>query len=235
MFIRQYSRKVNGKRQAYWALVESYRTERGPRQRVVAWLGKMDEAGRLGMQQAAESATHKDTPPQDGATQRALFGEETVPPTPRWVNINVHGVRVENCRQFGGPWLAMELIRHLQLDEFLQRELPEGREHVPWSLSALILIIARLLEPASELYTAEQWYPKTALSDLLGVQVDSVDDNRLYRRIFPWRNEDILVISEATASKSASAWWYRGAECRWGTRSFQATPPTSPLFRRLLV
>jgi transposase len=31
------------------------------------------------------------------------------------------------------------------------------------------------------LYTAEQWYPKTALSDLLGVQVDSVDDNRLYR------------------------------------------------------
>ena len=37
MFIRQCYRKKNGKRHAYWALVESYRSERGPRQRVVAW------------------------------------------------------------------------------------------------------------------------------------------------------------------------------------------------------
>jgi len=42
MFIRQCQRVVNGKQQAYWALVESYRTVRGPRQRVVAWLGKLD-------------------------------------------------------------------------------------------------------------------------------------------------------------------------------------------------
>ena len=53
-------------------------------------------------------------------------------------------MRVEHCRQFGGPWLALELIRTLQLDEFLKRAMPEGREHVPWSLSALILVIARL-------------------------------------------------------------------------------------------
>ena len=53
MFIRQYFKNENGKRAAYWALVESYRTERGPRQRVVAWLGKLDEAGRLGVRQAA--------------------------------------------------------------------------------------------------------------------------------------------------------------------------------------
>ena len=42
---------------------------------------------------------------------------------------------MENCRQFGGPWLALELIRRLQLDAFLQRELASGQEHVPWSLS----------------------------------------------------------------------------------------------------
>ena len=183
MFIRQFSRVENGKRQAYWALVESYRTERGPRQRVIAWLGKLDEAGRLGLQQAAENATHKATPHEAPASQRSLFEDDPAPPTPRWMEINVAGVRVENCRQFGGPWLAMELIRRLQLDEFLRRELAEGREHVSWSLSALILIIARLLDPASELYTAEQWYPKTALSDLLGVPVDCVDDNRLYRTL----------------------------------------------------
>ena len=39
-------------RHAYWALVESYRTERGPRPRVVAYLGQLDKQGHLGVQQA---------------------------------------------------------------------------------------------------------------------------------------------------------------------------------------
>ncbi len=55
MYIRQYFKKENGQRTAYWALVESYRTKRGPRQRVVGWLGKLDEAGRLGVKQAIHS------------------------------------------------------------------------------------------------------------------------------------------------------------------------------------
>jgi transposase len=185
MFIRQCHRIVNGKRQAYWALVESYRTARGPRQRVVAWLGKLDEAGRLGVQQAAESpgTVAKHGSGVTSARQRTLFEEESPDPEPRWVEVNAARVRVENCRQFGGPWLALELIRRLQLDEFLQRVIPDGREHVSWSLSALILVIARLLEPSSELYTAEQWYPKTALPELLGVPAERVDDNRLYRTL----------------------------------------------------
>ena len=54
---------------------------------------------------------------------------------------------------------------------------------VPWDVSSLILIIARLLEPSSELYIAEQWYPKTALPDLLGVPEERIDDNRLYRAL----------------------------------------------------
>ena len=185
MFIRQCVRLINGKHQSYWALVESYRTARGPRQRIVAWLGKLDEAGRLGVQQATE-ASGGEAPHQTGSAngrQKTLFDEEVLPPEPRWVEVNAAGVRIENCRQFGGPWLALELIRRLQLDEFLQREISQGQEHVPWSLSALILVIARLLEPSSELHTAEQWYPKTALAELLGVPVERVDDNRLYRTL----------------------------------------------------
>jgi transposase len=185
MFIRQCSRLIKGKRQSYWALVESYRTARGPRQRVVAWLGKLDAAGRLGVLQAAESSDG-DSLHQDGSAsgrQKNLFDEAESAPEPRWVEVNAAGVRVENCRQFGGPWLALELIRRLQLDEFLHREMVAGQEHIPWSLSALILVIARLLEPSSELHTAEQWYPKTALAELLGVPVERVDDNRLYRTL----------------------------------------------------
>ena len=175
MFIRQYFQTRNRTRYAYWALVESYRTEGGPRQRVVAWLGKLDEAGRLGVQQAAAGNS------ASSATQRTLFDEAEA--EPRWIEVNAAAVRVENCRQFGGPWLAMELARRLQRDAFLARVMPRGREQVPWSQSAMILVISRLLDPSSELHTSEQWYPKTALPELLGVPVDRVDDNRLYRAL----------------------------------------------------
>ena len=181
MFLRQCFRKKNGKRHAYWALVESYRTQRGPRQRVVAWLGRVDEQGRLGVQQAAENRAA-------ASKQKTLFPE----PQPRWVEVDVAAVRVENCRQFGGPWLAWELIRRVHLDEVLERVMPRGAEQVPWSLTALVLVIARLCKPSSELYVAEQWYPKTALPELLGVPASRVDDNRLYRaldKLLPHKDE----------------------------------------------
>ncbi|TWT98559.1 hypothetical protein Pla52n_50750 [Stieleria varia] len=59
--------------------------------------------------------------------------------------------------------------------------MPRGQETVPWATTAMLLIIARLCDPPSELYIAERWYPKTALPDLLGVPISRVDDNRLYR------------------------------------------------------
>lgn len=150
MFIRPYFRKVNGTRRAYWALVESYRSERGPRQRVVAWLGQLDEAGRLAIKQAAQD--------ERASAQQTLFPE----PQPRYVEVDVSKVRVENCREFGGPWLALELIKRLGLDEFLGKTLSVGRENVPWSTTALVLIVARLCELSSELSIAENFYRKTA-------------------------------------------------------------------------
>ena len=116
MFIRQCYRTKNGKRHGYWALVESYRTARGPRQRVVAWLGKLDEAGRLGVQQAADDATHVDQstsspaakrPQPVGRQKRFEFDDDSSTVQPRWVEVNAAGVRVENLRQFGGGVTGM--------------------------------------------------------------------------------------------------------------------------------
>lgn len=201
MFIRQYFRKEKGRRIAYWALVESYRSASGPRQRIVAWLGKIDEAGRLGVQQAVDGVGKLiDSSSQEkgpvtleafqpiGRQMRFEFDDDASATQPRWVEVNTAGVRVENLRQFGGPWLAMHLIRTLQLDSFLERTIPDGRERVGWDISSLILMIARLLEPSSELHTAEQWYPKTAFPDLLGVPEECLDENRLYRAM------DVLLL-----------------------------------------
>jgi transposase len=187
MFVRPCYRRKDGKRHAYWTLVESYRTERGPRQRVVAYLGRLDEQGRLGVQQVAEGNAP--------VRQPKLFNE----PQPRWVKVNASAVRVENCLKFGGPWLALELIKRLGLREFLQRTMPTGREDVPWSLTALVLIVARLCEPSSELRVAEHFYRQTALPDLLGVPIEKIDDNRLYRgldQLLPHKRELEVFLKE---------------------------------------
>ena len=185
MYIRQCFRTVEGQRRAYWALVESVRTERGPRQNVIALLGALDEAGRLGVLQAARCNDNDPVSNVDASKffQQSLFEFEDTPVEPRWVRVNTNAVRVENSRSFGGPWLALQLIEQLKLDEFLNKQLRKGREHIQWSITAMILVIARLLDPSSELHVSEQWYPKTALPDLLGVPADRVDDNRLYRAL----------------------------------------------------
>jgi len=168
MFIRPCYRTKNGKRHAYWVLVESQRTKQGPRQRVVAYLGELDKAGRLGVVQAAEDA--------DGR-QRELWDDVE----PQWVEVDAARMRVENCRAFGGPWLVLELIRELGLERFLAKVIPPGREDVPWPLMALVLVASRICEPSSELHVAEHFYPDSALADLLGVPADMVNDDRVYR------------------------------------------------------
>jgi len=132
MFIRPITVKKNGKRHGYWALVESYRTRCGPRQRVVSYLGQMDESLRGGIQQKATGKPY----------QRMLFTDVE----PEWVEVNTQGIRVENCLDFGGPWLGLELLRRLGLTEGLEWLMPGGREEVPWSLMTLVLVIARLCD-----------------------------------------------------------------------------------------
>jgi transposase len=175
MFIRPCYRRKNGRRHAYWALVESYRTDRGPRQRTVAYLGQLDQAGRLGVKRAAEGDK------QSGEDQLQLWEDDS--PAPEWVEVNTAAVRVENQLAFGGPWLALEIIRRLQLDEFLNRTLPKGKEEVPWAVMAEVLTICRLCNPSSELFIAEHYYKSTALSELLGLPAERVYDERLYRAL----------------------------------------------------
>ena len=183
MFVRPCYRNKDGKRHAYWALVESYRTERGPRQRVVAYLGRLDEQGRLGVQKAAAAKTKND----DSQRHLSFAGEtslgDSASEQPRWVTVNASAVRVENCVQFGGPWLALELIKKIGLDDFLKKHLPVGQTDVAWSSMALVLIICRLCKPSSELHIAEHFYRDTALSQFLGVPAAKVQHTRLYRAL----------------------------------------------------
>ncbi len=48
---------------------------------------------------------------------------------------------------------------------------------------AALLVLARFCAPSSELQIAESWFEKSALDDLLGVPVDKINDDRLYRAL----------------------------------------------------
>jgi transposase len=171
MFLRPCYRVKNGKRHAYWALIESYRTARGPRQRVVAYLGQLDARGRLGVKDAAEG--------RDGSRQKWLFDDVE----PEWVEVDASRLRVENACEFGRAWLGLELIRQLGLHEFLHNTIPQGDEHVSWSAMALVLVLCRLCEPSSELHIVEHFYAQSGLAELLGVPAQKVNQQRMYRAL----------------------------------------------------
>jgi hypothetical protein len=87
--------------------MENARTARSPRQRVVAYLGEMDEAGHLGVRRQAKHG--------DGTWQARLFDRAE----PEWVEVDLKRIAVERTREFGGPWLGLELCRRLGLAELL--------------------------------------------------------------------------------------------------------------------
>ena len=164
-------KRANGKIEQTWALVESVRTERGPRQRVVSYLGNLAEEMRQGVRHAA-MGTATDQP--------SLFDDAG---TPQWVEVDLNSLRVERTLQFGGAWLGHEVLDLLRLPEVLAATLPCGREEIPWAVMAEVLILARLIDPSSELYLAEHLYTRTALSDVLGVPWTKINDDRLYRAL----------------------------------------------------
>jgi len=180
MFLRPCYRTKNGKRHAYWALVESYRTDRGPRQRVIGYLGELDKPRRLGLKRAARG--------KDASHQRLLFDDTEA----EWVEVDIQHVRVERCVDFGGPWLGLELLRKVNLIGLLKKVIPSGREEIPFSEMAMVLVLCRLCDPSSELRIAEHIYRHTAIAELLGIPAEKVNDDRLYRaldKLLPHKGE----------------------------------------------
>jgi len=178
MYLRRHDKKVADGEYGYWSLVESIRTERGPRQRIVATIGKLpglDREERIGWDEIGRILSGKPRP------EPGLFHKIEEPPC--WAKVNVNGVSVERLRYFGDVYLGLLLWHRLGLADFCRENMPAGREDIPWSIMTALLVLARFCAPSSELQIAESWYDKSALDDLLGVPVDKVNEDRLYRAL----------------------------------------------------
>ncbi|MGH8694024.1 MAG: IS1634 family transposase [Burkholderiales bacterium] len=176
MFLKRLERRKNGKKHTYWALVQSVRTARGSRHRVVAYLGELRKSEQSGWAQLGRRLNGRTRP------EPSLFDppHDDDPSDDEPVLVKLKGIRLEELRDFGDVWLALGLWRLLGLNTLLSGLMPAGREEVPWPVVAAILTIARFCEPSSELHIADTWYRRTTLPDLLGVAVVQVHDDRLY-------------------------------------------------------
>jgi len=176
MFLRRYERRSGGRRRTYWALVESVRTGRGSRQRVVAYLGELKRSEQNGWAQLGRKLSGKQRP------QPSWFDPPHYddPTNDEPVLVRLRGVRLERLRDFGDVWMVLGLWRLLELDTLLEGLAARGREEVPWPVVAAILTIARFCQPQSELHIETTWYRGTALEDLLGVPVEKIHTDRLY-------------------------------------------------------
>jgi transposase len=181
MYLRHTIRKKDGKVHCTWRLVRSVRVGRRVIQQTVAYLGELDEHGRL---EARALARHLIGTPEQAQLFDDGIRDVTVP-------VRLKGIRVERSRQFGDVYLALALWRGASLAQLCNELLPVGKERVAWEKIAFVLVAARLCEPASELHIAEDWYRRTALSDLLQLRDEEVNKDRLYRAL------DHLVVHKA--------------------------------------
>lgn len=173
MYLRHTIRKKDGKVHRYWRLVRSVRVGRRVIQQTVAHLGELDEHGRL---EARALARHLIGAPE----QARLFDDGSRDVA---VAVRLNGIRLERSRQFGDVYLALALWRGTGLATLCERLLSVGKERVAWEKMAAVLVAARLCQPSSELHIAEDWYRRTALGDLLQLDEELVNKDRLYRAL----------------------------------------------------
>jgi len=169
MYLRRIKVKKSGKKHLYWALVESYRTEKGPRQRVVGYIGDISKSQARKIAATADGC--------DSVQEDFLSPDEM----PESAEVLLKKTRTERQREFGGVWLGNLLFEKLDLNRYIVDGLKQNDEDESWLDIIKILAISRFYSPSSELHIAEHLYEHSAMEDFFGIPAQQVYDNRLYR------------------------------------------------------
>ena len=174
--------KTNGrskKKYDYLHLVESVRTENGPRQRLVLNLGKLDidpslykslarriediltgQKSLMGLPMELEKiARNKASQIFDKRAEEVKETEST-----NFRNIDLNSIEASESRSFGGEYLCDSIWNELEMNKFLKRmDIPENTIPILESL-----VIGRLVDPGSERYTKEWVENRSSLYELTG-------------------------------------------------------------------
>jgi transposase len=188
MFIKRSSRTINGRQYHHYLLVESVRTEKGPRQKVICSLGnmqpgppekwkelarKLDRAlsGQLLIEEQDESLQELVAHVESAKSKTAA--ESDCEPTVLPVKINE--VKNEDAREAGPVHVGHSMWNKLGINEILtEAGLSQEQQEL-----AEILTLNRLVEPTSE-HATPDWVARTAIPDLLGEKYNRLNYRLLY-------------------------------------------------------
>lgn len=207
MFVKEISKRNKGYPKTFLShrLMESFRTPRGPRQRKIIDLGRLDIprddwkilADRIeellsGQQTFAVPDDHIESLAQYYAQlirekeMHSLPMEEKLPPD--WETVDLHSLVPARSRTIGGESIGYDAFQKLGFPRMLaslglsQRQIEQ----------AALLIIGRLLHPDSERETTIWAQELSGLPELMGTSFARLANNALYRisdRLLAKRNE----------------------------------------------
>lgn len=199
MFIREVVKKNKGYRKkfVYHFLVESYRTAKGPRQRTLLKLGvltlpkerwkalsnRIEELylGQSSLLPPADSeieslAQHYSSLLAENQLERqsrdASAEKETV-----YEEVDLNSISTSFCRDIGAEHVSLSILRRLGFDRLLGELGLSNKEKAV----AQLLIVGRLVCPASEWRTWQWATERSAIGELLRVALDRLSHNVLYK------------------------------------------------------
>jgi hypothetical protein len=201
MFLRKTPRKKDGKTHDYWSVVENRRVGGGRVvQRHVLYLGEINSSQAAVWRKAIEVLDHDTGQPRT----MALFPEDRCAADASdasVVRLRLSEMRLCRPRQWGACWLAGQLWRELQLEQFWADRLPPSRKGTRWDQILQVLVAFRLIAPGSEWKLHREWFGKSAMADLLGSDFGLADAHKLYAC-----HDLLLAHKEALFSHLTARW-----------------------------
>ena len=194
MFIKEIVKKnsTSDKTFTYHRLMEAVRTPRGPRQRIILNLGKLDlprEEWKTLANRIEEILSGQQVlliPPPHveglahyyaGMLRRKEMRSVPVSQPPDWEKVDLNSLSHSEVRTLGAESVAWDTFKRLGFPGILA-DLGFNQEQ---SDKAALLVIGRLVHPASERETAHWGRGISALEELLGADFQHLSNNALYR------------------------------------------------------
>lgn len=191
MFIRKTTRRYKGREYTCHLLVESVRTDKGPRQRTICSLGDLSPRPRsewLRLARRVEGALAgrddllepADAEVREIAARAREAREAEVTPggDGEVVAVCTGAVRTEDHREAGPVHVGCAMWDRLGLDDILA-----GSGLPPRAIQLTrAMVMNRLVSPASE-HAMPDWVRATALGDIMGADFADLADDSLYRNL----------------------------------------------------
>lgn len=188
MFIRKTVKRYKAQTYTHHLLVESVSTPQGPRQRTICSLGDLSPGPRkkwLGLASRIEAALQGQVPLErpdplvdDIVSRIRSAGRSLSHPDDDVLAVRTDQVSLEKAREAGPVHVGHQIWRRLGLGEILEEIGLSARAR----LLSEVMVLNRLVAPCSE-HAMPEWVERTALSDILRVDLSELSDTALYRNL----------------------------------------------------